>query len=165
MEQSGDRIVLAIECGHCRGPWSGRVTTLEVGMLACISIRWTADACFPGGSRARTPGSSISRTTLQPIRMAGCTLPTGRITVFKCSTPGASLKPSGSTWHAPLAGSFSCPVWAGNGTSFPGNAGLQPGSRSHAGAWRSQVQPRHHRKLNSPAPLACTLTRQVDGPM
>src|SRR5262249_8671124 len=48
-------------------------------------------------------------------------------------------------------GSFSCPAWAGNGAGFPGNAGLQPGSRSHAGAWRSQVLLSQNRNLNSPA--------------
>jgi hypothetical protein len=52
------------------------------------------------------------------------------------------------------AGSFSCPAWAGNSADFPGNAGLQPGSGSHAGAWRSQGQPGENRKLNGPGQTA-----------
>ena len=52
----------------------------------------------------------------------------------------------------PYPGSFSCPASAGNSANFPGNAGLQPGSGSHAGAWRSQGQPGENRKLNGPVP-------------
>ena len=81
---------------------------------------------FSWGDSGTIQASSTLSIISPPIRLAGSTWPTGRITASRCSTPTASSKRSGSIWHGPVACISTrrpiSPMWANSGWPSASNA-------------------------------------------
>jgi hypothetical protein len=140
--------MLAVFAGGraCRGRGT------QPGSKRPIERRRSVATC--GGVGARSPRTVRQPTPAPPqARLCACEPPAHvvHLRVASVAVSGAASPSRRSQGHSVvLLGQETAPI-------SPGNAGLQPGSGSHAGAWRSQGQPDGNRKLNGPASSACTV--------
>ena len=117
---------------------------------ACTGFRRTGRCWPPGGSRARSPGSSTSCIRSAWTWRGGFTWRTGRTIACRCSTATATSRRSGSTCTGPAACSCAAsrgrcatsrkpvPGWRSTATCRTSARACRCG-RSRAGRWRNWV--------------------------